>query len=180
MNSVNPVTGPAMAMTTGPVMNPGVGPAMAPPMGPVGPVGPLGMATTPTTPMGLGPVGPMDIATASMGPMGPMAPMGPGTPPAAAFMGGPPAAPGMGPLTGPVPGVPGPFDPPQARCAAALQWMFGWLQASLPQAPQLAGIVPLAVQAVRLYRAGQYEACLGQIQYTLTAVQYGPPIAPPL
>jgi hypothetical protein len=81
---------------------------------------------------------------------------------------------------GPVPGRPGHLDPAQAQCAATLQGMYGWLQASLPQAPQLAGIIPLAVQAVRLYRAGQYEACLAQVQYTIAIAHPGGITAPPL
>ncbi|NUR88324.1 MAG: hypothetical protein HOY71_29915 [Nonomuraea sp.] len=52
----------------------------------------------------------------------------------------------------------------QAQCAMALQQLHGWLRTTVPRSPQLAEAVPASVQAVRLYRSGQYEACLAQIQ----------------
>ncbi|TQS20386.1 hypothetical protein [Microbispora hainanensis] len=85
--------------------------------------------------------------------------------------------PGMGPVTPPAVGVatghPAPVAPLQVHCAVTLQRLYGWLQASLPQAPQVAGIIPLLVQAVQLYRAGRYDACLAQIQFALGAVAPG-------
>ncbi len=90
--------------------------------------------------------------------------------------------PGMGPVTPPAVGVatghPAPVAPLQAHCAVTLQRLYGWLQASLPQAPQVAGIIPLLVQAVQLYRAGRYDACLAQIQFALGAVTPGRPTVP--
>ncbi|MEU6413091.1 hypothetical protein [Microbispora sp. NPDC046933] len=59
-----------------------------------------------------------------------------------------------------------------------LQRLYGWLQASLPQAPQVAGIIPLLVQAVQLYRAGRYDACLAQIQFAFGVVTPGRPTVP--
>jgi hypothetical protein len=58
----------------------------------------------------------------------------------------------------------------QLQCAMALLQLNGWLQTTIPQAPQLAEVIPLAIQAVRLYRSGQYEACLAQIQQVLNLV----------
>ncbi|WP_169979978.1 hypothetical protein [Microbispora sp. H10836] len=89
---------------------------------------------------------------------------------------------GMGPVTPPAVGVvtghPAPVAPLQAHCAVTLQRLYGWLQASLPQAPQVAGIIPLLVQAVQLYRAGRYDACLAQIQFALGVVTPGRPTVP--
>lgn len=90
--------------------------------------------------------------------------------------------PGMGPVTSPAMGMatgqPAPMAPVQVHCAVTLQRLYGWLQASLPQAPQVAGMIPLLVQAVQLYRAGRYEACLAQIQYALGVVSPGRPTVP--
>ncbi|MEW9533453.1 hypothetical protein [Microbispora sp. NPDC049125] len=72
------------------------------------------------------------------------------------------------------------YVPSQVQCAVALQRLYGWLQASLPQAPQVAGIIPLLVHAVQLYRAGRHEACLEQIRYVVGVVDPGPPAVPPL
>ncbi len=87
--------------------------------------------------------------------------------------------PGMNPVTSPAMGVatghPAPVAPLQAHCAVTLQRLHGWLQASLPQAPQVAGIIPLLVQAVQLYRSGRYDACLAQIQFALGVVTSGRP-----
>ncbi|MET8000911.1 hypothetical protein [Nonomuraea glycinis] len=52
----------------------------------------------------------------------------------------------------------------QAQCATALQQLYGWLQAAVPQAPQFAAAVPATIEAVRLYRSGHYDQCLAQIQ----------------
>ncbi|GLV50773.1 hypothetical protein TBS_13450 [Thermobispora bispora] len=67
----------------------------------------------------------------------------------------------------------GPLLPPQVRCAEALRHLYGWLRASLPQWPQVAGVIPSLVQGVRLYRNGQYEACLAHIQSVLGAINAG-------
>jgi|SRR4051812_4196331 len=58
----------------------------------------------------------------------------------------------------------------RAQCAMALQQLHGWLRATVPQVPQLAEAVPLTVQAVRMYRAGQFEACLAQIQTVVAQI----------
>ncbi|MBP2706994.1 hypothetical protein JOL79_24720 [Microbispora sp. RL4-1S] len=84
----------------------------------------------------------------------------------------------VGAATGPLPGGPGQPNPSQVHCAVTLQRIYGWLQASLPQTPQLAAVIPLIVQAVRLYRTGQFEACLSQVQYALAVVSPGQPIVP--
>ncbi|GAA4201722.1 hypothetical protein [Microbispora amethystogenes] len=90
--------------------------------------------------------------------------------------------PGMGsptpPATGVTAGQPAPAAHLQAHCAVTLQRLYEWLQASIPQAPQVAGVIPLLVQAVQLYRAGRYEACLAQIQYALGVVAPGRPMVP--
>lgn len=78
----------------------------------------------------------------------------------------------------PIPGRPMAPNPSQVHCAVTLQQLYSWLQASLPQAPQLAGVIPLLVQAVQLYRAGQYEACLAQLQAVLGIVNSGRPTVP--
>jgi hypothetical protein len=57
-----------------------------------------------------------------------------------------------------------------SQCATALLQLHGWLHAALPQAPQLADVIPLTIQAVRLYRSGQYEACLAQVQQVVNLV----------
>ncbi|MFI6602389.1 hypothetical protein ACIBHX_39575 [Nonomuraea sp. NPDC050536] len=58
----------------------------------------------------------------------------------------------------------------QVQCAMALQQLHGWLQTVVPRSPQLAEAVPLTAQAVRLYRAGQFEACLAQIQTVVAQI----------
>jgi hypothetical protein len=59
---------------------------------------------------------------------------------------------------------------PQQQCAMALMQLHGWLQATLPQAPQLAEAIPPMVQAVRLYRNLQFEACMAQVQHEVNLV----------
>ncbi|GAA2398647.1 hypothetical protein [Nonomuraea africana] len=69
----------------------------------------------------------------------------------------------------------------QTQCAMALRQLHGWLQAAVPQAPQLAEFIPLTVQAVRLYRSAQYEACLAQIQQVVNLIgRAGQQNLPPL
>ncbi|GAA4583704.1 hypothetical protein GCM10023194_21710 [Planotetraspora phitsanulokensis] len=85
--------------------------------------------------------------------------------------GGTDAAPG--PATTPDPGSPGPSGLLQVHCAMSLQQLYAWLQATVPQAPQVAGVVPLVVRAVQLYRAGQHEACVAQIQSVLDSINAG-------
>jgi hypothetical protein len=72
------------------------------------------------------------------------------------------------------------FGVSQAQCAITLQRLYGWLQAALPQSPQVAGIIPLVVQAVQLYRAGQHDACMAQIQSVLGIINAGHPNLPPV
>ncbi|WP_204017373.1 hypothetical protein [Sphaerimonospora thailandensis] len=83
-----------------------------------------------------------------------------------------------GTAMGPIPGHPPALVPAQVQCAVTLQRLYAWLQMSLPQAPQVAGIIPLLVQAVQLYRAGQFEACLAQLQAVLGFVNSGQPTVP--
>ncbi|MEZ0076198.1 hypothetical protein [Planotetraspora sp. GP83] len=90
--------------------------------------------------------------------------------PAVGLAGGPAIGAAMGSAMGPVPEQPGPLGPLQAQCAVTLQQLYGWLQASLPQAPQIAGVIPLLVQAVQMYRIGRHEACMAQIQSVLSIV----------
>jgi hypothetical protein len=101
-----------------------------------------------------------------------------------AVSGGTDAAPGPAMAPGSErPTPPGPMQAPgplQAHCAMTLQGLYGWLQAALPRSPQLAGVVPLVVQAVRLYRAGQHEACAVQLQSVIGIVNAGRPGMPPV
>ena len=78
-------------------------------------------------------------------------------------------APGFGPMPALAPHVPGPaggiaLGALRMECATALQHLYGWLQAAIPQQPQLATVIPSLVQAVQLYRAGQDDACAAQLQ----------------
>ena len=50
----------------------------------------------------------------------------------------------------------------RAQCAAVLQRLDAWLEATVPHMPQLAGVIPTTVHAVQLYAAGQYQASLAQ------------------
>ncbi|MFC0553690.1 hypothetical protein ACFFHJ_22615 [Planotetraspora thailandica] len=68
----------------------------------------------------------------------------------------------------------------QLQCAVILLDLYGWLRAALPRSPQLAGIVPLVVQAVRLYRAGQHEMCVAQAQSVIAIINAGRPGVPPV
>lgn len=85
-------------------------------------------------------------------------------------MGGGPSWPGFGPgVIGAPVGVMPSQDPRniqslQAQCARMLQHLHGWLRTVVPQAPYLATAIPLVIQAVHMYRNGQYEACLTQLQ----------------
>jgi hypothetical protein len=67
----------------------------------------------------------------------------------------------------------------QAQCAMALRQLYGWLQATVPQTPQLSDAVLPAVQAVRLYRAGQGQACLAQVQAVLGLIGRADPLISP-
>ncbi|MGN9786547.1 hypothetical protein ACTMTF_34350 [Nonomuraea sp. ZG12] len=67
----------------------------------------------------------------------------------------------------------------QAQCATALQQLYGWLQAAVPQAPQYANAVPATIEAVRLYRNGQYDQCLAQIQLVTGFIGRGGQPTPP-
>lgn len=68
----------------------------------------------------------------------------------------------------------------QAQCAMVLQQLYGWLQAAVPQAPQYAAAVPPTIEAVRLYRSGQYDQCLAQIQLVTGFIgRGGQPATPP-
>lgn len=68
------------------------------------------------------------------------------------------------PTLTPIPGA-GVFQTAsQAHCALLLQRMNDWLHQTIPHSPQLEGIVPMVIQAVRLYRTGQYDACLAHLR----------------
>ncbi|MEV4060168.1 hypothetical protein [Nonomuraea dietziae] len=49
-------------------------------------------------------------------------------------------------------------------CRVALEQFNGWLQATVPKAPHLVGVIPMITQAIHLYRAGQHEACISRVQ----------------
>jgi hypothetical protein len=57
------------------------------------------------------------------------------------------------------------------QAAALLQHTYRWLEAGLPDAPQLSAVVPAVVTAVQLYEAAQYPACLGQITAVMANLQ---------
>lgn len=51
----------------------------------------------------------------------------------------------------------------------------------MPQAPHLAGVVPVALQAVQLYRSEQYDACIARVREAaeiLRLVGYSTPMRP--
>ncbi|MET8863496.1 hypothetical protein ABZW11_11115 [Nonomuraea sp. NPDC004580] len=50
------------------------------------------------------------------------------------------------------------------KCRSLLEQFNGWLQVTVPNAPHLVGIVPVVTQAIHLYRAGKYEACVGRVK----------------
>ncbi|WP_164903701.1 hypothetical protein [Nonomuraea polychroma] len=62
-----------------------------------------------------------------------------------------------------------------------LEQFNNWLQATVPQQPHLVGIVPVAIQAIQLYRTKQYDACIGRLRDAaeiLRLVGYPAPIQP--
>jgi hypothetical protein len=89
------------------------------------------------------------------------------------------AVPGLTGLTaGPVPGFAAWSF--QLQCAAMLQRLYGWLQVAVPQQPQLAAVIPLLVQAVQLYRVGQYELCAAQLQPVIGMLNQARAVQPAL
>jgi hypothetical protein len=71
----------------------------------------------------------------------------------------------------------------QAQCAALLQRLEAWLEATVPQVPQLARLIPATVLAVQQYAAGQYQNSLTQaygVVRTLDQVRAMHPGLPPL
>ncbi|RVX41560.1 hypothetical protein EDD27_4111 [Nonomuraea polychroma] len=67
------------------------------------------------------------------------------------------------------------------RCRVLLEQFNNWLQATVPQQPHLVGIVPVAIQAIQLYRTKQYDACIGRLRDAaeiLRLVGYPAPIQP--
>jgi len=71
----------------------------------------------------------------------------------------------------------------RAQCAAVLQRLDAWLEATVPHMSQLAGVIPTTVHAVQLYAAGQYQASLEQaysVVQILTQMRALYPALPPL
>lgn len=52
----------------------------------------------------------------------------------------------------------------QERCRMLLEQFNDWLQRTAPKTPHLARIVPMAIQAVHLYRAGRFEESIGKVE----------------
>ncbi|HEX4813076.1 MAG TPA: hypothetical protein VFV66_10040 [Nonomuraea sp.] len=70
---------------------------------------------------------------------------------------------------------------PRNTCRALLEQFNAWLQETVPQAPHLAGVVPVALQAVQLYRSEQYDACIARVREAaeiLRLVGYSTPMRP--
>jgi hypothetical protein len=68
-------------------------------------------------------------------------------------------------------GQPATDEPLRQQAAALLQHTYRWLEAAIPDAPQVAAVVPATVTAVQLYEAAQYPACLGQISAVMANLQ---------
>jgi len=71
----------------------------------------------------------------------------------------------------------------RAQCAALLQRLDAWLEATVPHMPQLADVIPATVQAVQLYAGGQYQAGLAQacgVVQILSQMRAMYPALPPL
>ncbi|GHH80990.1 hypothetical protein GCM10018793_37460 [Streptomyces sulfonofaciens] len=71
----------------------------------------------------------------------------------------------------------------QGACAGLLRRLHRWLRRAVVDVPELADVVPVLQQSVRLYRAGQYEACLAQAMAAgrkLEASRAAHPALPPL
>jgi hypothetical protein len=69
------------------------------------------------------------------------------------------------------------------QAAASLQHAYRWLEAAIPMAPQLSGMVSPLITAVQLYQAQQYAACLNQVSAVIGALQqarWAFPTLPPL
>jgi len=62
-------------------------------------------------------------------------------------------------------------DALRQQAAALLQHVYRWLEAAAPIAPQVVAVVPMLVTAVHLYEAGEYPACLNQVQAAIGALQ---------
>jgi hypothetical protein len=77
-------------------------------------------------------------------------------------------------------GQPAIDEPLRQQAAALLQHTYRWLEAGLPDAPQLAAAVPAVVTAVQLYEAAQYPACLGQITAVMANLQQARGVYPTL
>jgi hypothetical protein len=69
------------------------------------------------------------------------------------------------------------------QAAAHLQHVYRWLDATATVAPPVVAVVPMLVTAVHLYEAGDYLACLNQVQAASGALQQARltfPALPPL
>jgi hypothetical protein len=77
-------------------------------------------------------------------------------------------------------GQPAIDEPLRQQAAALLQHTYRWLEAAIPDVPQLAAVVPATVTAVQLYEAAQYPACLGQITAVMSNLQQARGVFPTL
>jgi hypothetical protein len=93
------------------------------------------------------------------------------------------AIPGAAPMAGFGGLMPPAQELQRAQCAALLQRLDAWLEATVPHMPQLAGVIPTTVLAVQLYAGGQYQASLAQaygVVQTLSQMRTMYPALPPL
>jgi hypothetical protein len=83
-------------------------------------------------------------------------------------------------VAAPVVGQPAIDEPLRQEAAALLQHTYRWLEAAVPDAPQLSSAVPAVVTAVQLYEAAQYRACLDQIGAVMANLQQARGVFPTL
>ncbi|WP_157964101.1 hypothetical protein [Actinocorallia populi] len=63
-------------------------------------------------------------------------------------------------------------DQSKAQSRIVLEGVNNWLQRTVPQRPQFAGLVPVALGAVRLYRAQKYQESLYLAQSIAKILEY--------
>jgi hypothetical protein len=81
------------------------------------------------------------------------------------------------PLVG---GAPAVQEALRQQAAALIQHTYRWLEAAIPDVPQLSAVVPTMVTAVQLYQAQQYPACLNQITAVIANLQQARGVFPTL
>jgi hypothetical protein len=77
-------------------------------------------------------------------------------------------------------GTPAVQEALRQQAAALIQHTYRWLEAAIPDAPQLSVVVPTLVTAVQLYQAQQYPACLNHITAVIASLQQARSVFPTL